>query len=102
MRTYFERVENCTYVPRSADNPSRHGFFGWLPSSLADMSMFANDTMVVRFVRATLEEIYQSAGTVTEKFQNFFRGLLDPNDARLQKNRDGFYNLAMWAARGYI
>ncbi|HUQ88460.1 MAG TPA: GMC family oxidoreductase [Vicinamibacterales bacterium] len=100
MRTYFERVENCTYVPRSADNPSRHGFFGWLPSSVADMSMFANDTMIVRFVRATLEEIYQNAGVVTEKFQNFVRGLLDPNDARLQKNRDGFYNLAMWAARG--
>ena len=44
MRTYFQRVENCTYVPRSADNPSRHGFFGWLPSAVANSSMFANDT----------------------------------------------------------
>ncbi len=100
MRTYFERVENCTYVPRSADNPSRHGFFGWLPSSVADSSMFANDTVMGRFIRAALEEIYQNAGRVAEKFQDFVRGLLDPNDARLQKNRDGFYNLVLWAARG--
>jgi choline dehydrogenase len=100
MRTYFQRVENCTYVPRSADNPSRHGFFGWLSSAVADSSMFANDTVLVHFIRAALEEIYQNAGRVTEKFQDFVRGLLDPNDARLQKNRDGYYNMVLWAARG--
>jgi choline dehydrogenase len=100
MRTYFQRVENCTYVPRSADNPSRHGFFGWLPFAVADSSMFVNDTVLVRFIRAALEEIYQNAGRVTEKFQDFFRGLLDPNDARLQKNRDGYYNIVLWATRG--
>ncbi len=100
MRTYFERIENCTYLPKSADNPSRHGFFGWVSTSVADSSMFANDTVMGRFIRAALEEIYQNAGRVTEKLQNFVRGLLDPNDARLQKNRDGFYNLVLWAARG--
>ena len=100
MRTYFERIENCTYVPRSADNPSRHGFFGWVSTSVADSSMFVNDTVMGRFIRAALEEIYQNAGRVAEKLQNFVRGLLDPNDARLQKNRDGFYNLVLWAARG--
>jgi choline dehydrogenase len=100
MRTYFERVENCTYVPRQADNPSRHGFFGWLPTAVADPSMFADDTMIVRFVKAALEEIYQSAGRVAEKFQSYFGGNLDPNDARVQPSRDGYYNIPLWAARG--
>jgi choline dehydrogenase-like flavoprotein len=100
MRTYFERIENCTYVPRTADNPSRHGFFGWLPTAVADPSMFAEDTMVVRFVKAALEELYQSAAKVTEKFQSFMSGRLDPNDTRLQRNRDGYYNIPLWAARG--
>lgn len=100
MRTYFERLENCTYVPRSADNSSRHGFFGWLSTSVAESSMFTDDTVMSRFIRAALEEIYQSAGRVTEKLQDFARGLLDPNDARLQKNRDGFYNMVLWTARG--
>jgi choline dehydrogenase len=62
--------------------------------------MFADDTMIVRFVKAALEEIYQSAGRVAEKFQSYFGGNLDPNDARVQPSRDGYYNIPLWAARG--
>ena len=100
MRTYFERIENCTYVPYQPGNPARHGYFGWLPTAVADPRMFANDTMAVRFIKAALEEIYQGADKVAQKLQDFFASRLDPNDARLQQSRDGYYNLALWAARG--
>src|SRR5205085_6472663 len=39
MRKYFERLERCQYVKRQVDlkdNPSRHGFDGWLTTSTAD------------------------------------------------------------------
>src|SRR5207249_2895899 len=55
MRGYFERLEHCDYVPKSDsllgklvekagdalgippnDNPGRHGFNGWLHTTMAD------------------------------------------------------------------
>jgi len=36
MRRYFERLEQCHYVPQTATNPSRHGFDGWQPTEFAD------------------------------------------------------------------
>ena len=100
MRTYFQRIENCTYVPHTAGNLSGHGFFGWLPTSVANPQMYARDTVIVRFIKAALDEIYQSAGKAAEKFQSFLAAKLDPNDARLQGNREGYYNLPLWEAKG--
>jgi len=37
MRQYFERLEQCRYIERPKDpdrNPSRHGFDGWLSTTL--------------------------------------------------------------------
>ena len=100
MRTYFERVESCTYAPYEPGNPSRHGYFGWLPTAIAAPAMFARDTMIVRFIRAAIDEIYQGVGNAAEKFQSYFSGRLDPNDWRVRQSRDGYYNLPLWAANG--
>lgn len=34
MRSYFERLENCQYDVPIGHNRARHGFAGWLPTSL--------------------------------------------------------------------
>ncbi|MEH2397310.1 hypothetical protein [Nostoc sp.] len=38
MRKYFERLEQCRYVERpiGPDNPTRHGFDGWLTTEVTD------------------------------------------------------------------
>jgi choline dehydrogenase len=45
MRSYFERLEKCGYrvAPSSGENPSRHGFSGWLATSLANPDVALTD-----------------------------------------------------------
>ena len=100
MRKYFERVEQCAYVPNQPGNPSRHGFAGWLPTSIAAPSIFGQDTMVRRFVKAAVDEIYKGAGVAATIFQKYFGAQLDPNDWRVQQNRDGYYNIPSWEQNG--
>jgi len=101
MRTYFERVENCQYAPQQPGNPSRHGYSGWLPTSIAAPSIFGQDTMVKRFVKAAIDEMYKGAGVAASIYQKFFGAQLDPNDMRVQQNRDGYYNIPSWEFRGF-
>ena len=100
MRTYFERVEACTYAPYEPGNPARHGFFGWLPTSITAPAVFASDAVVVRFIRAAIEEIYASVGNAADVLKRYFNGTLDPNDWRVRHNRDGYYNLPLAASKG--
>ena len=45
MRSYFERLEKCGYraAPSSGETPSRHGFSGWLATSLANPDVALTD-----------------------------------------------------------
>ncbi|HEX3701801.1 MAG TPA: GMC family oxidoreductase [Vicinamibacterales bacterium] len=94
MRKYFERLEDCRYVPQKPGDPSRHGYGGWQPTEIASPSIFANDHLVGRFLQAALDELYHGAGVVKKKVKEFFGAELDPNDYRERNNRDGYYNIA--------
>src|SRR5205807_3151728 len=51
MRTYFERMERCGYVPQPLTpeyNPSRHGFGGWLGTQLADPALAVGDSQLLK------------------------------------------------------
>ncbi|HEX7087287.1 MAG TPA: GMC oxidoreductase [Vicinamibacterales bacterium] len=100
MRKYFERLEACTYAPYELGNPSRHGFFGWLPTSITDPAVFASDSVIVRFIRAAVEEIYGAVGNAADMMRRFFEGTLDPNDYRLRHSRNGYFNLPLAASKG--
>ncbi|GLS28189.1 GMC family oxidoreductase [Marinibactrum halimedae] len=57
MRRYFERLERCEYVPRplsANNNPSRHGFDGWLPTNKVDLGLLLEDPAILKIVLATL------------------------------------------------
>src|SRR5262249_55938983 len=44
MRCYFERLEDCGYVPQAPHGgPGRHGFGGWLGTQQADPKLAVRD-----------------------------------------------------------
>ena len=113
MRTYFERLERCEYVhrpwrlpanrwlaqllrrwPRWSNRDSRHGWDGWLGTSLPSPKLAVEDKQLTKVVlgaaRATLKE------TLRREFRAFedFDTLRDPNDWRVQE--EGL--LGLWSA----
>ncbi len=51
MRAYFQKVEQCQYMPRGS---AGHGFDGWLPTNRADESMFLVDPQVGKMLGVSL------------------------------------------------
>ncbi|MCJ1358320.1 MAG: hypothetical protein MMC33_008319 [Icmadophila ericetorum] len=49
MRTYFERLERCEYLPNDVVG---HGFDGWLEDSLTDLDLVVEDLKLVSLVVA--------------------------------------------------
>jgi choline dehydrogenase len=99
MRQYFERLEQCRYVHQlpGGRNPSRHGFNGWQPTEIADPTIIVNDKNVLRIVLAAAQQV---AKVPARLFDKFFRGVLDPNDWRVQEHREGMYNMPQFTLQG--
>jgi choline dehydrogenase len=55
MRMYFERLEECRYLPQSGaqeqrDPVTRHGLAGWLPVSMPDPTLALGDSQLLRIL----------------------------------------------------
>ncbi len=112
MRKYFERLEQCKYIERPQsieDNTSRHGFDGWLATSLADPKLAVRDRQllgtIVKAVLTTLRDkvpnfldrIKYLSSQLSNSFISILKGetalkdiidqLLDPNDWRVVQSR---------------
>jgi choline dehydrogenase len=113
MRRYFERLERCEYIhrpwklprnrwlasllghlPRWSNRDTRHGWDGWLGTSLPKAKLAVQDWQLLKVVigaaRAALRE------TLARPFEGLedFDTLRDPNDWRVQ--REGL--LGLWSA----
>jgi choline dehydrogenase len=58
MRRYFQRVEHCEYVDAPWIrflNCARHGYRGWLPTSISDPTLLVRDWVLTRLVIAALQ-----------------------------------------------
>lgn len=91
MRKYFERIEQCRYVqpPTSTNNPTRHGFKGWLNTEITDPSLFENDSNMKRILLSAERE----AGG-KNLMDKFLRKELDPNSWKVNfEGLEGFYNI---------
>lgn len=58
MRRYFERLEHCEYVDAPWTrllNCARHGYRGWLPTSISDPTLLVRDWTLTRLVIAALQ-----------------------------------------------
>lgn len=87
MRKYFERLERCGHQRRRGDNPSRHGYDGWLSTEVADLWLGLTDGTLTRIVESAVEEaatvnpalLAEAVGMVFDPSQS----LWDPNDYRV-------------------
>lgn len=110
MRHWFERLERCTYVqrprwaarnevlaallerlplPASLINRSRHGFDGWLSTSLADPERAVRDPRLARLVLAAARDALAADlgrpphGDQGRRGGSFPHFTSDPNDRRM-------------------
>ncbi|HSE95703.1 MAG TPA: GMC oxidoreductase, partial [Methylomirabilota bacterium] len=92
MWKYFQRIERCQYLARPRDagdetaNPSRHGFAGWLPTSLPDPKIALRDGQLVKIIAGAAAAAFDEAKAEGRLVGDLQRKLLltgfDPNDAR--------------------
>ena len=101
MRSYFERLERCGYrvAPSSGENPSRHGFSGWLATSLANPDVALTDIDLLGEITAAVFQTGLSQFRMRDWFgtllhlakikdasrpgvelRDFFVEMADPND----------------------
>ncbi len=126
MRKYFERLEQCRYIERPQsieDNKSRHGFDGWLSTSLADSQLAVRDRQllgtIVKAVLTTLKDkvpnfidrIKYLSSQISNSFFSILKGetalkdiidqLLDPNDWRVVQSRpEGVFMIPLATKNG--
>ena len=118
MRTYFERLEVCGYrcrprrlpsnpvlaalathlplVSARFKNEARHGFDGWLHTSLADPELAFPDKVIRRIllgalVAANLREFLRRPLTTLANLRHW----RDPNDWRVNKHLEGLWQIPM-------
>jgi choline dehydrogenase-like flavoprotein len=99
MRTYFERLERCTYLSKPAateGNPAQHGFDGWLTTSFPDLSILVGDLQLQKVVLAAVHALFhEQVADPKQILRDLLLGRVkknfDPNDWRRLKNvPDGF------------
>ncbi|KAK4497572.1 hypothetical protein PRZ48_012023 [Zasmidium cellare] len=61
MRTYFEKIENCNYLPKGT---AGHGFNGWLHSNTNDQSVRTSDHSFIQLASAAMSTLNQSNATI--------------------------------------
>lgn len=84
MRRYFERLERCGYAD-SDDSASRHGFRGWLATSVADPMLMVRDKFLTALVAAASKESFVTLGSSIRQVFRKLKFHFDPNDWRLVK-----------------
>ena len=111
MRSYFERLERCTYrdrpkvLPRNAllarllgalplvsdrfVNKGRHGFDGWLETRLADPGLILRDGQLFSLVVEAAESSLQNLLHRRLRKWEAFASLTDPNDWRVARSKSG-------------
>jgi len=96
MRRYFERLERCEYVdpPLLTNLPlvdeSRHGFKGWLTTTIADPTLILQDLVLLKLVKAAAKQSLEELGGLFTRVLGHVRSRFDPNDWRMvRKSQEG-------------
>ena len=85
MRKYFEGLERCEYVDapsHAEDNPTHHGFSGWLTTNTADPFLVIGDKPLKRILSAAAQESLLRVSHLWTRLKVKLEGHLDPNDWR--------------------
>jgi choline dehydrogenase len=113
MREHFERIEGCRYIAppwrrpgherlakllcglpllrRFYENHSRHGFEGWLCTTLADPQLALGDAALVDVVVSASKQLLEhTLGRALRPVEDLL-SLVDPNDWRVRGSREGLW-----------
>jgi choline dehydrogenase len=85
MRSYFQRLERCDYLRRPwyrRRNFGRHGYDGWMPTTIADATLLLRDSQLLRVVLAAVQtcfscNVWYSAG-LWHRFKAWLESFDDP------------------------
>ncbi|MBS0603031.1 MAG: GMC family oxidoreductase N-terminal domain-containing protein [Proteobacteria bacterium] len=84
MYRYWQRLEACRYVSRPAegeDNPSGHGYDGWLSTEMADPALAITDPQLTTVLVDAVLEVKHNR---IERIDQLLGLRFDPNDRRVQ------------------
>ncbi|HEY5990165.1 MAG TPA: GMC oxidoreductase, partial [Streptosporangiaceae bacterium] len=122
MRDYFERLENCEYLPQPwffphnrllraiaarlpfvssrFTNSARHGFGGWLTTSLADPALAVRDDQVRGLLLdAAVSNLEEFLGRPLDPLEGL-SSIVDPNDWRVRNLPEGLWQIPLAVRRG--
>lgn len=80
MRTYFERMENCQYAKNTGFNRARHGFKGWLPTSLPSLDTLLGVIRDQQLRDVILGSVLTALKKNVGKPIELLKARFDPND----------------------
>lgn len=93
MRSYFEQIEHCNYLP---EGTSGHGFNGWLHSNQDDISLWTPDDNFVALVQSAMNATGDAQPTAKEEtFQLLQRDMNRADPKRYE--HQGLYELPLHA-----
>jgi choline dehydrogenase len=94
MRTYFERLEHCDYRSRTGENESRHGYGGWLHTSLADPTLSTGDEQLREILHGALAaNLEEFLGRPLNSVEGLDGGWADPNDWGVRDSLEGLWQI---------
>jgi len=93
MRRYYQRLERCQYVSDSEENPSRHGFKGWLTTNIPSKDVISKVIKDKELRKLLLKSVLTDLKDRNVSFIELVKGILsdgiigkiDPNDWRWVK-----------------
>jgi choline dehydrogenase-like flavoprotein len=123
MRAYFERLEDCGYWPRPLkrpanpvlaalvthlplvserfENKARHGFGGWLGTSLADPGLAVADAEIRGILLdAAAKNLEEFLGRPLEPLEGL-KSWVDPNDWRVRNLPEGLWQIPLAVRAGH-
>lgn len=96
MRGYFERLENCQYRKPGGRNRARHGFGGWLPTSLPPLDAVLGVIRDPQLRDVVLETVAAALKEHIGKPLELLKARFDPNDWRsVQRHSEGLCKLPL-------
>jgi len=102
MRKYFQKLERCGYINRPwyrRWNFARHGFGGWVPTTIADATLLLRDSHLLRLVMGAVQTCFSCNVWYTFNWRHSVKSLAESfGDPTGLKNLGIMHRTLSWVA----
>ena len=102
MRKYFQKLERCGYLNRPwyrRVNFGRHGFNGWVPTSIADATLLLRDSHLLRLVMGAVQTCFSCKVWYASSWHHYVKSLAESfGDPTGLKNLGIMHRTLSWVA----